>query len=129
MKKFAHRQQKQAASLHDNLLAYIKRRVWEGNIRQLENFVERLLTLALPEMKTLDETILPADLKKEIKKRQPEIQAGKSLPDSLVAYETELIRQALEAHEWNQSQAARTLKIPVQTLHYKMNKLRIVKAR
>jgi len=43
-------------------------------------------------------------------------------------YEARLIRQALEANDWNQSQAARQLRIPVQTVHYKMNKLGIVKA-
>jgi two-component system NtrC family response regulator len=93
----------------------------------VENFVERLVTLTPPEMKTLDETILPADIKKELKKRRPEIHPEKSLPDSVAEYEAQLIRQALAANDWNQSQAARALKIPVQTLHYKMGKLGIEK--
>jgi DNA-binding NtrC family response regulator len=127
LKKFAHRQRKQAESFQDNLLEYMKQRAWEGNIRQVENFVERLVTLTPPEMKTLDETILPADIKKELKKRRPEIHPEKSLPDSVAEYEAQLIRQALAANDWNQSQAARALKIPVQTLHYKMGKLGIEK--
>ena len=57
-----------------------------------------------------------------------EIPVGKSLSDSVAQYETQLIRKVLEANDWNQSQAARQLRIPVQTLHYKMNKLGIEKA-
>jgi DNA-binding NtrC family response regulator len=127
LKKFSHRQRKQAESFHEHLLEYMKQRTWEGNIRQLENFVERLVTLTPPEIKALDETILPADVKKELKKRKPEIHVEKSLPDSVAEFEAQLIRRALEAHDWNQSQAARALKIPVQTLHYKMNKLGIAR--
>jgi len=51
-----------------------------------------------------------------------------ALPDHVAAYEARLIRQALEANAWSQSQAARQLKIPVQALHYKMNKLGIAKS-
>ncbi len=51
----------------------------------------------------------------------------KSLTESVAAYEARLIRQALEKNDWNRSQAARQLRLPVQTLHYKMIKLGIVK--
>jgi DNA-binding NtrC family response regulator len=65
-------------------------------------------------------------------KRSPNIDVGggphKSLPERVVEYEAQLIRRALEANDWSQSQAARQLRIPVQTLHYKMKKLGIEKA-
>jgi DNA-binding NtrC family response regulator len=109
----------------------MKRRPWEGNIRQLENFVERLVTLAPAEMKRLDDAILPNEIKKEIKRSSNSVDEGdpqKSLPERVAEYETQIIRQALEANDWSQSQAARQLRIPVQTLHYKMKKLGIEKA-
>ncbi|MGH7450543.1 MAG: helix-turn-helix domain-containing protein [bacterium] len=108
----------------------MKRRLWEGNIRQLENFVERLVTLAPAEMKRLDDTILPGEIKKEMKRSPSPVDDGdpyKSLPERVAEYETQLICQALEANDWSQSQAARQLRIPVQTLHYKMKKLGIEK--
>jgi DNA-binding NtrC family response regulator len=96
----------------------------------LENFVERLVALSPPEAKILDHDILPPDIKKEFKKFKPaldEAYVSKSLEESLAEHEEQLIRRALIEHDWNQSQAARVLKIPVPTLRYKMNKLGIVK--
>ncbi len=108
----------------------MKRRLWEGNIRQLENFVERLVTLAPTEMKRLDGTILPSEIKKEMKRSKNLVEDGDphmSLPKQVAEYEAQIIRQTLESNDWNQSQTTRQLRIPVQTLHYKMNKLRIEK--
>lgn len=129
--QFARQQQKQVASFHATVLAYLKQRAWEGNIRQLENFIERLVTLTPTETKILDSTILPPDLKKDLPptpKAPEEFSSDQALPELVAAHETRLIRQALEANAWSQSQAARQLKIPVQTLHYKINKLGIAKA-
>ena len=129
--KFARQQQKPVESFHVAILDYMKHFPWEGNIRQLENFIERLVTLAPPEMKILDAAILPPDIKKELQHTSSAIEEpaiDQALPDRVAEYEARLIRQALENNEWNQSQAARQLRIPVQTLHYKMNKLGIAKA-
>jgi DNA-binding NtrC family response regulator len=40
---------------------FMQRRQWPGNIRELENFVERLVTLAAPEMAALNQKILPPE--------------------------------------------------------------------
>ena len=50
-----------------------------------------------------------------------------SLQEHHTEVEEQLIPQALLTNDWNQSQAARALKIPEQTLRYKMGKLGIVK--
>jgi DNA-binding NtrC family response regulator len=42
-------------------------------------------------------------------------------------YEEKIIRAALIRFNWNQSKTAKSLKIPVQTILYKMNKLGIDK--
>jgi transcriptional regulator with PAS, ATPase and Fis domain len=131
LRKFAQQQQKQAESFHENLLDYLKHHLWDGNIRQLENFVERLVTMAPAEMKRLDEAILPSEIKKEMKRDKNLVENAdphKSLPERVAEYEAQLIRRALEATSWSQSQAARQLRIPVQTLHYKMKKLGIERA-
>lgn len=130
LKKFARQQQKQAELFHARLLEGFKYLRWEGNVRQLENVVERLVTLVAPDTKVLDEKILPADLKKQLKQTAvvTALNDDLALPEHLAVYETQLIRQALEANAWSQSQAARQLRIPVQTLHYKMKKLGINKS-
>jgi len=125
--RFAKQQKKEVASFHKVLLGYMKSRGWPGNIRELENFVERMVTLSPSEIKILHSDILPKSLRKEFKKSQltPDDQVGRSLDESIVEYEKRLIRQALIEHNWNQSQAARSLKISVQTLWYKRKKLGI----
>ncbi len=56
------------------LLDFLKHRRWEGNIRELENFVERLVTLAPAEMKILTEEVLPAEIIKEFNRNRRGLQ-------------------------------------------------------
>jgi two-component system, NtrC family, C4-dicarboxylate transport response regulator DctD len=71
---------------------------------------------------------LPADILKELagKPAPPE----KMIPDlsyaeRMDAYESDIIRQALRENGGSQSRAARALRMPVQTLHNKMVRLKI----
>jgi DNA-binding NtrC family response regulator len=130
LKKFAAQQHKQVESFHATILDFMQLRHWAGNIRELENFVERLVTMAAPQMAILDRDHLPPDLQREMKKlatsQQP---AGtvKPLYESLAEYEEQLIRQALYDNNWNIPQTARLLRIAEQTLRNKMNKRGIIK--
>jgi transcriptional regulator with GAF, ATPase, and Fis domain len=128
--KFARRQNKTAQSFHGALLRFMQQRKWAGNIRELENFVERLVTLAAPEMTVLDARLLPVEFQKEFKKLAPSHDAPplrKSLQAALEEHEERLIRQALRENDWNQRKAARLLQISEGTLRYKIEKLGIVK--
>jgi transcriptional regulator with GAF, ATPase, and Fis domain len=130
LKKFAPQQQKPVEAFHEQVLDFMQQRQWEGNIRELENFVERLVTLAKPNLTVLRFDLLPPDYQKEFKKiiaapAAPTIR--KSLNESLAECEAQLIQQALQEHHWNQSQAARALKISEPNLRYRMNKLGITK--
>jgi Nif-specific regulatory protein len=130
IKKFAQQQQKQAEMFHEEVLDFIKQHKWSGNIRELENFVERMVTLAPQDTKVLNSGILPAEFRSELQKLKKIREMGKitkSLAESLAEYEEKLIRQALIENDWNQSKAARALGISEQTIRYKMGKLGIVK--
>ena len=52
---------------------------------------------------------------------------NQSLSERVSEFEEKIIRETLIANDWNQSKAARELKISVQALRYKMNKLGIKK--
>jgi len=130
LKKFARQQQKPIASFHEEVLDFMQQRPWEGNIRELENFVERLVTLAKPATTVLHRDILPPDYQKDFRKfkaasSMPTVR--QSLTEGLAEYEAQLIRQTLIENDWNQSQAARALKISEPNLRYRMNKLGIIK--
>lgn len=130
LKKFAARQNKQVGSFQPEIIDLFKRRLWRGNIRELENVVERLVTLAPVEVAVFGREFLPAEMQAELKgrlKTAEEWEVEPSLAEQLDDYEALLIRQALEQHAWNQSRAARALKIPVQTLHSKIERLQIAR--
>ncbi|RMF59259.1 MAG: sigma-54-dependent Fis family transcriptional regulator [Calditrichaeota bacterium] len=128
--KFASLQNKQTEAFDQEIMEFMRARRWSGNIRELENFVQRLVTLAPQGLKILRRKMLPEELQREwhnLKFAYDDALAPKSLTERLADYEAQLIREALDRHDWNQSRAARALKIPVQTLRYKMKKLGIVK--
>lgn len=132
LKKYAGQQQKNIESFHEEILDFLRNRLWEGNIRELENFIERLVTLAPPGIKIIDHETLPPEFKTELKRTKKWLNTTtlkKSLNDRLTEYEKQIVRQSLTDNEWNQSRAARDLKISEQSIRYKMKRLGIQKPR
>jgi transcriptional regulator with GAF, ATPase, and Fis domain len=124
--KFSKGQDKKVNSFHPDTIQFMRQRAWQGNIRELENFVERLVTLASSQTTVLEYDILPADLKDEYNRfaLNQEVQlVNKSLKERLQSCEEKIIRQSLIEKHWNQSAAARALGISEQILRYKMKKL------
>jgi len=123
-------QQKNIKQFHDDLRDFIKQHTCNGNISELENFIQRLVTLASAKTSTLTPEIFPPDLHEELKefrqslKSHPGIQP---LRDKIKVYESELIREALVHCNWNQSQAARKLQISEKNIRYRMTLLGIEK--
>ena len=130
LKCFAEKQGKKVESIAEMLQEFLQLRVWTGNIRELENFIERLVALVPRDRRVLDETVLPPDFRKEYKELVFSKDAHpirKPLTEILEETEASLIRQALVANDWNQSAAARVLQISERALRYKMEKLGIVR--
>ena len=131
LNKYSLKQKKKIEMFHEEILDFLKYHSWSGNIRELENFVERLVTLAPLEMQVIDSSILPADLQAEWQKAEaisPKYDTSNSLEKNILDYETKLIRKVLIECNWNQSKAARQLNISETTIRYKMNKLGISRA-
>jgi transcriptional regulator with GAF, ATPase, and Fis domain len=128
LEKFVKQQQKKITSIDPSLLNFMQRKQWTGNIRELENFVERLVTLAAPNAENIYIDVLPAEYKEEyqqISLKEGEAASIKPLREAISKYEEKAIRQALIANNWNQSEAARALKISKSDIRYKMEKLNI----
>jgi len=105
-----------APAVQQRLISY----PWPGNVRQLENILERLLVLSSGDLITVED--LPDEL---ISPSAPSAALWPTLPEeglSLDAVERELISRALDRFGGNQTQAARYLDISRRTLIYRMEK-------
>ena len=93
---------------------------WPGNIRELENVIERALVLDKDGVLGLD------DLPERLRTREHRVaNLRMELPDegiSLEDVERELLLAALQKHNWNQTRAAAFLNITRSTLLYRMQK-------
>jgi len=130
LKNYSLKQHKAVEIFHEELLELLKLRDWPGNIRELENFIERLVTLAPQDAKVLDRNLLPEEFRKEsekIKTSEEKIVSKGPLKKMLSNYEKHVIQQVLIDCDWNQSKAARILNISEHAMRYKIDKLKIEK--
>ena len=93
---------------------------YPGNVRELENIVERAVVLSQGEYITTEE--LPLSLRKEI---FPQEQEFLSLDERIEAIERSIILEALKRNNWVKTRAARELGISERVLRYRMQKLGI----
>jgi two-component system response regulator PilR (NtrC family) len=90
-----------------------------GNVRELENVVERALTMAS------GDTVGPADLSLATPVREqaiPEPHTGFSLQAHLRRIETQLVRRAMEIAEDRRGEAAKLLGVSERALKYLLSK-------
>jgi formate hydrogenlyase transcriptional activator len=115
--KFAARFNKPIDLIPDEVMAVLKAHDWPGNIRELQNFIERAVLFSPGSVLRL-----PLDLKQTVK-QSPE-SASRTLADA----DREHILEILKQTGWligGQDGAANRLGLPRTTLIYKMRKLGI----
>ena len=92
-----------------------------GNIRELENILERAMTLCDGNLLEAADLSLPA-----ASPGGPAVQTnGLPLDDQMAAVERQAITQALEETRWNRTAAARKLGMSLRSLRYRLEKLGI----
>ncbi|PYS96144.1 MAG: DNA-binding response regulator [Acidobacteria bacterium] len=100
---------------------------WPGNVRQLENVIERAVALSFGK-EDLGREDLPREVLEEGAIEMPMLQVGGdgfSLDEVLATYEQKMLYQALEHSRWVKTRAAELLKIKRTTLIEKMKRLGI----
>jgi DNA-binding NtrC family response regulator len=110
---------KKKLGIAEEAMGYLERYSWPGNVRELENVIERAVLLSKNSFITADD--LPAAVGQEQPRRQREYEMI-SLKEAISEPEKNIIRRALEAHQWNRQQTARALQINRTTLFKKMKR-------
>jgi len=96
---------------------------WPGNIRELENTVERLLIMREGDAISVGD--LPVKAFEGAEQRAESVINLPAEGYSLEQLEREIVLEALERNGWNQTVAARFLRIPRHVLIYRMEKYNI----
>ncbi len=94
-----------------------------GNVRELENIIER--GVALSDAEVLEEEMLPPEVRRAvtIASLPQETGGGETLDDLLLRYERLLIEKALAKAGGNRTRAAELLGITFRSLRYRLKKM------
>jgi len=120
--RFAADSEKEIESITPAALDALMEYHWPGNIRQLENSIER--AVALSSGRVIDEKEIHLD-KRQNKAGVMSASASQFLPEgmTLEQWEDNMIREALRRANGNKSQAARLLGLSRNALRYRLGKL------
>lgn len=109
--------------ISDEGLNLFKEYCWPGNIRELENVIERLIVISPDQEIKLQ--LIAQQLGKD--SNYPQHRAHTNLDEALFKFEKNLIVYALEEAGGVKNQAAKILGIRTSTLYYKMEKYGLLK--
>lgn len=113
--------------IHPDVVRFLQQYSWPGNIRELRNFVERLVIM------TPGQVILPTDLPYDFMSRLRETPPPHgdpyrfaTLKEARASFEREYLSRKLEEHGWNVSLTASQVGVERSHLHRKIRALGII---
>ncbi len=124
IKNFNEKRTNKLKGISPSTMQYLCKYPWPGNIRELENMIERLCVLK--ETEIVQDTDLPPQY---INQNSHNIHSDLNIPESgldfnntVKCFENDLILKALKKTRWNRNQAAKLLKLNRTTLLEKIKK-------
>ena len=122
LKRYNTRFRKRIGGITESTMSMLKKYWWPGNIRELENLVERLV--AVCDKDYLSEEDLPLEF--HFAQLEPQGQRSESLfEDATNTFERNFILRALEKCGWSVTATSEYLGMPLSTLKYKMDRLEV----
>lgn len=116
LKRFREKYHHPVKALAPEVLQTFRLYPWPGNIRELENILERGVILCQGE--TLNIADLPPQMQRlGLKPESPDVLEAEPSPPE---WEKEFIFHTLEKHAWNRQEAAAALQISLEELEFKI---------
>lgn len=128
LKQLADNHRRPQPPISNKAMTALQSYIFPGNVRELENILERALTWSDGETIEVDDLMLPehmADTSVEKAALAPNNNHAVDLEAKLEDQEKHMIMQALEATRWNKTAAAKKLGITFRALRYKLKKLEL----
>src|SRR2546421_1492253 len=122
IRRYNQKFRKNVQGIADSTLRILGSYWWPGNIRELENLIERIV--AISDKDWITDEDLPYEL--HVAQLDAEGPSAENLLERAVTtFERNFLIRALEKSSWNVTATARALGIPLSTLKFKMDKLEI----
>jgi len=119
IKKYNAEMGKHCVGISDDAMWLLMGCEWKGNIRELENVIERAVIFAESDViKTCDIGVISVIATTLSEKKE-------NLMESLKACEKEQIYRALNKYDWNKAKAAKALGVGLSSLYRKIDELEI----
>jgi DNA-binding NtrC family response regulator len=123
LRRYSVKFRKNVQGIADSTLLSLQNYWWPGNIRELENLIERIVAVSDKEWITDDD--LPYEFHGAPPPESEATSKERRLYKALANFERNFILRELEQGGWNVTSTARTLGIPLSTLKWKMQRLEI----
>lgn len=123
LQKIADEWQTKTPKLSNETLEALNKYSFPGNVRELENILERAMTLHENNVITLEDLQLPNILTEEKGEEGEALLEQALLDPTLLQKEKEVIQKALEKTKYNKTAAAKLLGISFRALRYRIKKL------
>ena len=121
LQRYNGRFQKHIKGIADSTLRMLSSYWWPGNIRELENLIERVVATCDGDW-IIDDN-LPLEF--HVADLDQHEGDGSLLDRALATFERNFLVRALERNTWNVTQTARYLGVPLSTLKFKIDRLEI----
>jgi DNA-binding NtrC family response regulator len=122
IRRYNQKFRKNIEGIAESTLEILRSYWWPGNIRELENVIERIV--AISDKGWITDEDLPYEL--HVAQLDAEGPSTENLLErALKTFERNFLIRALEKSDWNVTQTARSLALPLSTLKFKMDKLEI----
>ena len=118
MARYVHRFHKRIHKITGSALDILKAYRWPGNIRELENLIERIVAMTDGEM--IGQEDIPIEFSLVDTDRHETKES--CLVEACETFEQNFILKALEKVQWNRRETSEALGIPLSTLRFKFKK-------
>jgi Nif-specific regulatory protein len=120
LKKYSRETNKQFEGFSNEVIEAMLSYSWPGNIRELENCIERACVIGK------NRWILPEDLFLTDRRGLPAAEESRNLKTAINAFKAHFIQKVLEENHWNQTETARVLGIQRTYLSRLIKELHII---